>query len=293
MDMRRLAVSIASNIETIDQWKSFCENGGGILPLLECIRDGAREGRQGQILTQGNDYDQGMLGLVEQREAALEAACKACKALRDLCVISKPFSAVITDSILRADVMWATKVDSKTEKNRLRRGGILSDLAFLIKYSMDSDKLYNPPSEWEEMSSARSNGIHIISNRRQRKLARQRCALYVIQLLLAMSFASDKAVDRLRATMGLTEIVLACSSYAKKEHLIQDRLITTNCNTNNDMMIIIYLSPYKIITSMNLLSFQLFMDDSWIFDWFSIFLLYIRYLTNILNDAQILHMGVF
>lgn len=222
MDMRRLAVSIASNIETINQWKSFCEDGGGILPLLECIRDGAREVKQGQMLTQGNDYDQGMLGLVEQREAAFEAACKAIKALRDLCVISKPFSAVITDSILRADVIWATRVDAKSEHNdQLRRGGILSDLACLIKYSMDSDKLYNPSSEWEGMSSVTSSGIHIRNNRRQRKLARQRCALYVIQLLLAMSFASDKAVDRLRATMGLTETVLACSSYAKKERLIR------------------------------------------------------------------------
>jgi Patatin len=224
IDMRRLAVNIASNIESIDQWKSFCEDGGGILPLLECIRDGAREVRQGQLLTQGNDYDsQGMLGLVEQREAAFEAACKACKALRDLCVISKPFSAVITDSILRADVMWAIGVDveSKTEKKQLFKGGILFDLAFLIKYSMDSDKLYNPRSERDGMPSLRSNGINIISNRKQRKLARQRCALYVIQLLLAMSFASDKAVDRLRATMGLTDTVLACSSYAKKERLIR------------------------------------------------------------------------
>lgn len=224
IDMRRLAVNIASNIESIDQWKSFCEDGGGILPLLECIRDGAREVREGQLLTQGNDYDGlGMLGLVEQREAAFEAACKACKALRDLCVISKPFSAVITDSILRADVMWANAVDveSKTEKKQLFKGGILFDLAFLIKYSMDSDKLYNPRSEWEGMPSLRSNGINIISNRKQRKLARQRCALYVIQLLLAMSFASDKAVDRLRATMGLTDTVLACSSYAKKERLIR------------------------------------------------------------------------
>jgi hypothetical protein len=34
-----------------------------------------------------------------------------------------------------------------------------------------------------------------------------------------MSFASDKAVDRLRATEDLTETVLSCSSYAQKERL--------------------------------------------------------------------------
>ncbi len=34
-----------------------------------------------------------------------------------------------------------------------------------------------------------------------------------------MSFASDKAVDVLRATQGLTDTVLACSSYAQAERL--------------------------------------------------------------------------
>jgi len=50
-------------------------------------------------------------------------------------------------------------------------------------------------------------------------VVRQKYALYVVQLLLAMSFASDKAVDRLRATEDLTETVLSCSSYAQKERL--------------------------------------------------------------------------
>ncbi len=34
-----------------------------------------------------------------------------------------------------------------------------------------------------------------------------------------MACASDKAVDRLRATEGLTDAVLSCSSYAQKERL--------------------------------------------------------------------------
>ena len=50
-------------------------------------------------------------------------------------------------------------------------------------------------------------------------VVRQKYALYVVQLLLAMSFANDKAVDRLRATEDLTETVLSCSSYAQKERL--------------------------------------------------------------------------
>ena len=51
------------------------------------------------------------------------------------------------------------------------------------------------------------------------KDARKRCGLYVTQLLLEMSFASDKAVDVFRATSRLTETVLECSSYAQAERL--------------------------------------------------------------------------
>lgn len=49
--------------------------------------------------------------------------------------------------------------------------------------------------------------------------ARRRCGLYVTQLLLEMAFASDKAVETFRATPGLTDAVLACSSYAQAERL--------------------------------------------------------------------------
>lgn len=47
--------------------------------------------------------------------------------------------------------------------------------------------------------------------------ARRRCGLYVVQLLLAMSVASDHAVTSLRSTSGLIEAVVDCSSYAPKE----------------------------------------------------------------------------
>ncbi len=53
----------------------------------------------------------------------------------------------------------------------------------------------------------------------EKKDARKRCGLYVTQLLLEMSFASDKAVETFRATPGLTETVLACSSYAPAKRL--------------------------------------------------------------------------
>jgi hypothetical protein len=38
--MRHLAVSIAASIDKPWQWKLFFDEGGGVLPLLECIRDG-------------------------------------------------------------------------------------------------------------------------------------------------------------------------------------------------------------------------------------------------------------
>jgi hypothetical protein len=44
-----------------------------------------------------------------------------------------------------------------------------------------------------------------------------RCKLYVTQLLLALTVASDSAVDAMRSTEGLREAVLVCSSHARKE----------------------------------------------------------------------------
>lgn len=44
--------------------------------------------------------------------------------------------------------------------------------------------------------------------------ARRRCALYIVQLMLAMVNASDGAVSALRSTAGLVERVADCSSHA-------------------------------------------------------------------------------
>mmetsp|Transcript_27043 Transcript_27043/g.38081 ORF Transcript_27043/g.38081 Transcript_27043/m.38081 type:complete len:512 (-) Transcript_27043:35-1570(-) len=52
-------------------------------------------------------------------------------------------------------------------------------------------------------------------DRGNRKEARRRCKLYVLQLLLAMAVTSDVAVQTLRTAPDLTETVLACSSYAR------------------------------------------------------------------------------
>lgn len=52
---------------------------------------------------------------------------------------------------------------------------------------------------------------------RERREARLRCKLYVTQLLLAMTCASDCAVDAIRSTDGLQDVLLDYSSYARRE----------------------------------------------------------------------------
>ena len=41
--------------------------------------------------------------------------------------------------------------------------------------------------------------------------------MYVVQLMLSMAMASDKAVATLRSTSGLIEEIVQCSSYAPSE----------------------------------------------------------------------------
>ncbi len=170
-DMKQLAVSIASTVENAEQWKAFTEDGGGLLPLLECIRDGAREIENGSW-GKGDVYydDEGMIGLVEKREEAFAAACRACKTMRDLCTISKPFAAMITDSILRANVIWSEPVQHKDGKTTLD-GGLISNLVTLLHFSQQSDNLYNAKSRRQKIRRAFRNrgGVQRLGNRRQKR----------------------------------------------------------------------------------------------------------------------------
>lgn len=141
LDMRRLATSIASTIETEEQWKTFCEDGGGVLPLLECIRDGAREIRQGLVMD--DLYDESVVGVVIEKPNAFEHACRASKALRDLCAISKSMSAIITDGILRTNAFWSkTQSVKKGFISKEENSGLIVDLVSLLRYASDADKLY-------------------------------------------------------------------------------------------------------------------------------------------------------
>ena len=57
-DMRHLAVSIASCVDDVDEWRLFCQQAtGGIMPLVECIRDAADSIRQGEDkASKANNY---------------------------------------------------------------------------------------------------------------------------------------------------------------------------------------------------------------------------------------------
>ncbi len=81
------------------------------MPLLECIRDGARAVEDGKLdFLDGDDAFDGTNGLKEQHEASFAAACTACRALRDLSALSKDFAAVVTDDILVVNARWSTCV---------------------------------------------------------------------------------------------------------------------------------------------------------------------------------------
>lgn len=219
-DMRMLAISIASTVDTAEQWRIFCNDGGGVLPILKCIREAAREIEQGDFTYDPNDDNyETMLALTEE---TLSAACSACKTLRDLCAINKAFSSVLTDAILKADAAWSVSVPNKDKNGReCSSGGLISDFVTILRHANDADKLYAARrSARTKIRKLRSTGADTIySNRRQWREAQKRCGLYVSQLLLAMAFASDTAINTLRSTDGLTDAVLASSSYATTERL--------------------------------------------------------------------------
>jgi predicted acylesterase/phospholipase RssA len=207
-DMRQLAVSIASCVDDVSEWRVFCQQAtGGIEPLIQCIRVGAKSIRDEQLGVVGVDnellspsfptierdsYPLSPTGSISSttaavhrtNEEAFELAFSACRALRDLCALSLDLAAVITDGLLRANVAYKRK----------GRPTLMEDLCTLLRYSDDYS-----------VEPAKSRKHRLVSK------------LHVIQLLLAMTCASDSAVEAIRVTEGLQDMLLASSSYASKE----------------------------------------------------------------------------
>jgi hypothetical protein len=231
-DMRYLGVSIASSVQDVDEWREFCQqpHRSGIIPLVESIQEGARSIRNRKEETlRVSDYVQ------TQYEESFVAASSACRALRDLCALSPEAASVITDCLLRANTACAREGKS-----------LMDDFCTLLKYAHDNTEYDYKRSRFWRRKKAKWTisgwkkrrgecGVSLISKYNTYYLnlpclafanlqfiissteARYRCQLYVMQLLLATTVASDSAVTALRSTKGLKDVVLKCSSYDRKE----------------------------------------------------------------------------
>ncbi len=189
-DIRDVAVSIASNIDNIDQWRLFCEEGGGLKSIFQSLRLSAR------LLSVA---DSGETYTIQDVQAAFNTSCAACRALRDLCALSPELSAVITEDILEASSPKSFYEEDHliNKENGLRSidstpKGIVASLVSLLSFSI------------KECQKEHSSLLETA------KL----CRLYSIQMFLAMALASDAAVYTLRATPGLVDSIVKCSSYA-------------------------------------------------------------------------------
>jgi predicted acylesterase/phospholipase RssA len=183
-DLRQLAVSVASSIETVDQWREFCRERGGIYPLVASIQEGAAAVRRMNVTTNARHF--------AEQEDALQLASAASRSLRDLSALSLELAAVITDGLLRANAAW----------------NLLPDLVLLLQHAQSYQH------EPRRRQNAWYQGFGGRYHWRVRADVRLRLQLYVTQLLLAMTVASDDAVTALRETAGFKPVLLASSSWS-------------------------------------------------------------------------------
>uniref|UniRef100_A0A7S4AE78 PNPLA domain-containing protein n=1 Tax=Pseudo-nitzschia australis TaxID=44445 RepID=A0A7S4AE78_9STRA len=239
-DMRHLSVSIASCIDSVEEWQLFCQQTtGGLEPLIECIREGAKSIREGSASSKSTSDHQYLTSSTyssgfSNKEENFQAASGACRAIRDLCALSLDLASVITDGLLRANAAYKEKgeytlmddlctilrhddelsdlhhqLTDKVAPTKRRRRGLLS---FLGRNRQQEGQATSPSSSSPSKSNKWPMGIF-----RERREARLLWKLYVTQLLLATTCASDCAVDAIRATEGLQDVLLVYSSYAPKE----------------------------------------------------------------------------
>jgi hypothetical protein len=185
--MQHLAVSIASNVDSTDKWRLFCDDGGGLSPLLECIREGANsvaEGRQTEVDADGNVLVDDLMQIPPQEEESFLAACTACRALRDICALSPSISAVITEGILRADAASAMKVpNSNPEAKACLSGGYISNLVTLLRHANEAEVLQT------RRQSGRREGKHfrrreMVTRRKSRRNRKRKGSPFFLSLTI-------------------------------------------------------------------------------------------------------------
>lgn len=189
-DIRDVAVSIASNIDNLEQWRLFCNEGGGLQSIFRSLRLSAR------LLSVA---DSGEAYTIQDVQAAFNTSSAACRALRDLCALSPELSAVITEDILEASSSKsfyeeehpANNENGQKSGDSIPRGVVASLVSLLIFSTKECQKEHSSLVETAKL-----------------------CRLYSIQMFLAMALASDAAVYTLRATPGLVDSIVQCSSYA-------------------------------------------------------------------------------
>ena len=181
-DMQTIAISIASNIKTTEDWRIFAAEGGGVEHLLEAIQDAAHYATHSLDILPEYDF-----------ESKFRSAVASAKILRDLCAISPELASIITGQILDAD--------DKQHQNG--ESGIIRSMVILLKHSMDIPR--------RRISSKLFKNFKLHS-----KLCLE-LQLYVLQLCLSISKASDDGIKAMRETSELVEIIQSLSSYRKTD----------------------------------------------------------------------------
>jgi hypothetical protein len=138
-DLNHVCVSIASTIETPEQWIEFCENTGGLVTILNCIHDVVQEikGRTVQV----DDYFEPLLG--PDDIDGFHTACSACRVLRDLCAKDTLWASAITDEIIQLN----------------QNGTFISDLLFLLHHTDEAERISSKKA-WRMRRVMKENGFY-------------------------------------------------------------------------------------------------------------------------------------
>ena len=185
-DMQNIAISVASNIKTADDWRVFAAEGGGVDHLLDAIQDAANFASHSLDILPEYDF-----------ESKFRTSIVAARILRDLCAISPELSSIITAQILASN--------EKQEQNG--EVGFIRAMVVVLKHSTGFPN--------RRISST------LFKNFKQYSKFCLEYQLYALQLYLSMAIASDEAIKTMRQTSELMETIRSLSSYRKSDMIMR------------------------------------------------------------------------